>query len=364
MEGINSVTIIMPDDFHHHLRDNGEMTDVSPLKDVLFHIQRSFARILVMPNIKPPIRTLDDAISYKSRILHHVHNQHDATTSSKPPVEFLMTLYLTDVTSPEEIVRAKESNIVFACKLYPAGATTNSEFGVSSLENLYPALEKMSEVGLPLCIHGEIVDSSVDIFDKEKIFIDRVLKPLITRFPSLKIVMEHITTADAVDFVSSCDVNVCATITAHHLLYNRNDIFKGGICPHMYCLPILKREHHRLALLKAATSGNPKFFIGTDSAPHSIDMKESSCGCAGIFTAHAAIELYAEAFDSVNALDKLEGFLSIHGACFYGLPINHDMKKIKLVRMPWRVPESYPFGSSVVIPLRASQEIQWSIVSE
>lgn len=272
----------------------------------------------------------------------------------------LMTLYITDHTSSEEIIRAKESNIVYACKLYPAGATTNSEFGVTKIENIKDVLHTMSEVGLPLLVHGEVTDINVDVFDREKEFIESILKPLIIEFPTLKIVMEHITTAEAVQFVAECGENVAATITAHHLLYNRNDIFKGGISPHMYCLPILKREKHRQALLLAATSGNRKFFLGTDSAPHAIHTKESTCGCAGIFTGHAPLELYAEAFDSAGALDKLEGFASIFGAEFYGLPVT--TKKMRLIRESWLCPESYTFGSSEVKPLRANQMIRWKKV--
>ena len=271
-----------------------------------------------------------------------------------------MTLYLTDITSSEDIIRAKQSNIVYGCKLYPAGATTNSEFGVSKMENIKDVLHTMSEVGLPLLIHGEVTDANVDVFDKEKEFIETILKPLIIEFPTLKIVMEHITTAEAVRFVAECGDNVAATITAHHLLYNRNDIFKGGISPHMYCLPILKREKHRQALLLAATSGNRKFFLGTDSAPHAINTKESYCGCAGIFTGHAPLELYAEAFDSAGALDKLEGFASIFGAEFYGLPVTTT--KMRLIRESWLCPESYTFGSSEVKPLRAGQSLRWKKV--
>lgn len=274
--------------------------------------------------------------------------------------KILMTLYITDNTTKEDIIKAKESNIVYGCKLYPAGATTNSELGVTKIDNIKEVLQVMSDVNLPLLVHGEVTDINVDIFDKEKEFIETILKPLIIEFPSLKIVMEHITTAEAVQFVAECGDNVAATITAHHLLYNRNDIFKGGISPHMYCLPILKREKHRQALLLAATSGNRKFFLGTDSAPHAIHTKETTCGCAGIFTGHAPLELYAEAFDSAGALDKLEAFSSIFGAEFYGLPVS--TRKIRLIRESWLCPESFSFGSSVVKPLRAGERIQWKRV--
>lgn len=274
--------------------------------------------------------------------------------------KILMTLYITDNTTREDIIKAKESNIVYGCKLYPAGATTNSELGVTKIDNIKEVLQVMSDVNLPLLVHGEVTDINVDIFDKEKEFIETILKPLIIEFPSLKIVMEHITTAEAVQFVAECGDNVAATITAHHLLYNRNDIFKGGISPHMYCLPILKREKHRQALLLAATSGNRKFFLGTDSAPHAIHTKETTCGCAGIFTGHAPLELYAEAFDSAGALDKLEAFSSIFGAEFYGLPVS--TRKIRLIRESWLCPESFSFGSSVVKPLRAGERIQWKRV--
>jgi dihydroorotase len=340
--------IIVPDDFHHHFRDG----DV--LADVVGHAAKSFSRVLAMPNIKPPVRTLEEAQAYKQRILSHV--------SSGNSLELLMTLYLTDNTTPEDIIRSKESGIVFAAKLYPAGATTNSEFGVTDINKIGPVLQAMSDVGMPMLVHGEVVDSNVDIFDREQVFVDTILRPLITAFPKLKVVMEHITTDYAANFVGvECADNphIAATITAHHLLYNSNAIFKGGVCPHMYCLPILKREKHRVALVQAATSGSGKFFIGTDSAPHAVEAKESACGCAGIFTGHAPLELYTEAFESVGALDKLEGFTSIHGAQFYDIPVN--TKKIALVKESWVVPERYTFGSSVIRPLRAGEEIAWKV---
>jgi dihydroorotase len=271
-----------------------------------------------------------------------------------------MTLYLTDKTTPTDIKSAKASGFVFACKLYPAGATTNSEYGVTSMDIIKPVLECMAEENLPLLVHGEVTDPSVDVFDREAAYIETVLKPLIAAVPTLRIVMEHITTQEAAEFVASAPPTIFATITAHHLLYNRTDIFQGGINPHMYCLPILKREKHRQALIAAAVSGNPKFFIGTDSAPHALHTKETSCGCAGIFTGHATIELYAEAFESAGALDKLEGFTSIFGAQFYGLPLS--CKTISLKKEAWTVPESYSFGSSVVRPLRAGQTIAWKVI--
>jgi dihydroorotase len=340
------VDVTFPDDFHHHLRDG----DV--LGDVVSHAANSFARVVVMPNIKPPVRNLEEAIAYKDRILSHV--------PEGSSLQLLMTLYLTDSTTPEEIIRSKNSGIVFAAKLYPAGATTNSEFGVTDISKIALVLQTMSDVGMPLLVHGEVVDQSVDVFDREQVFVDTVLRPLIVEFPKLKVVMEHITTEYAAKFVGeehSGNPNVVATITAHHLLYNRNDIFKGGICPHMYCLPILKREKHRLALLQAATSDSGKFFIGTDSAPHAVEAKQSACGCAGIFTGHAALEFYAEAFESVGALDKLDAFVGLYGPRFYGLPVT--TKKVKLVKESWKVPESYTFGASVIRPLRGGQEVTW-----
>eukprot|EP01039_Chlorochromonas_danica_P008399 gene8399-9258_t len=342
----SSLEIIQPDDFHHHLRD-GEV-----LPHVLQHAERQFKRIIAMPNLKPPVRTLADALAYRERIL----------SNCQGAFEPLMTLYLTDNTSPEEVVAAHGSGVVYAVKYYPAGATTNSDLGVSHIDKVHAVLLTMEDIGLPLLIHGEVTEKEVDIFDREEVFIRTILQPLImTRYPRLKVVMEHITTKQAVEFIRDAPANIVATITAHHLLYNRNDIFRGGVCPHMYCLPILKREEHRQALLTAATSGSPKFFLGTDSAPHSVENKESACGCAGIFTAHAAIELYAEAFESVDALDKLEGFASIYGQQFYGLPLNQ--KKVRLVKESWNVPETLPFGSSTLKPLRAGQAVTWKIES-
>ena len=342
---MKEIEIIIPDDFHHHFRDG------KSLKDVVKHVSNRFGRAIAMPNTKPPIRTTDDAIAYKNRI--YTGLPEDTT------FKVLMTIYLTDHTTPEELIRAKKSGVVYACKLYPAGATTNSEFGVTDVSNINNCLKTMSEIGLPLLVHGEVTDKDIDIFDREKVFIERILRPIIKKFPDLKIVMEHITTKNAVDFVKSCGPNVAATITAHHLLYNRNELFKGGICPHYYCLPILKRELHRKALLEAATSGSSKFFLGTDSAPHTVSSKESACGCAGIFTAHAGIELYTEAFDNVGKLDMLEGFASKFGSDFYGIPRN--TRKIRLINTSWIVPKLYDFGEGQVRPLRAGEEIKWKV---
>ena len=342
----SNIEIIAPDDFHHHFRDG------KCLKNVVYHASKRFNRAIAMPNTKPPIRTTDDAISYKKRIYKWLPDDTD--------FKVLMTIYLTDHTTPEELRKAKKSGVVYACKLYPAGATTNSELGVTNISNIESCLKTMSEINLPLLVHGEVTDKDIDIFDREKVFIERILRPIIKKFPSLKIVMEHITTKNAVDFVKSCGPNVAATITAHHLLYNRNELFKGGICPHYYCLPILKRELHRKALLEAATSGSSKFFLGTDSAPHTVSSKESACGCAGIFTAHAGIELYAEAFDNVGKLNTLEGFASKFGSDFYGIPRN--TRKIKLIKKDWLVPELYDFGEDKVRPLRAGEAIKWTIV--
>jgi dihydroorotase len=347
------IELPVPDDFHHHLRDSEEMNSILPL------VVAQFGRAVVMPNLQPPIRTVEDAAAYRSRIL----NALPAGSTFEP----LMTIYLTDSTTAEQIVEAKASDIVVGAKLYPAGATTNSEFGVTSFELLDPALRKMEEVGLPLLVHGEVTDSDVDVFDRERVFIERVLKPIVAKYPRLRVVMEHITSKEAVDFIlSCCDANgqprpnIGATITAHHLLYSRNALFLGGIRPHMYCLPILKRESHRQALLRAATSGDPRFFLGTDSAPHSVTTKQSDCGCAGIFTGHAALELYAEAFDSVGKIDALPAFASVFGQRFYGLPTSPVT--IRLVREDWTVPESYPFGNSQVRPLRAGEVIRWKKV--
>jgi dihydroorotase len=339
------LTIAMPDDWHLHLRDGEAM------KAVIGDTARRFGRAIVMPNLKPPVTTVGAAREYRDRIL--------AALPKAGEFEPLMTLYLTDNTSPEEIRKAATSGLVKAVKYYPAGATTNSDAGVTDIGKCSRALRAMADAGLPLLVHGETTDPQVDVFDREKIFIERTLVPLVQRFADLKFVMEHITTEDAVNFVRSAPGNVAATITAHHLLHNRNDIFRGGIRPHLYCLPILKREEHRRALLSAATSGSAKFFLGTDSAPHARHTKEVACGCAGIYTAHAGIELYAEAFDAVGHIDRLEGFASHHGADFYGMARNK--KRITLLKSPWIVQEVLPFGSDVLVPLRAGEMMQWRL---
>lgn len=339
------LTIAMPDDWHLHLRDGDAM------KAVVGDTARRFARAIVMPNLKPPVTTVGAAREYRERIF--------AVLPKASEFEPLMTLYLTDNTSPEEIRKAAASGFVKAVKYYPAGATTNSDAGVTDIGKCAGALQAMADAGMPLLVHGETTDPRVDVFDREKIFIERTLVPLVGRFPALKVVMEHITTEDAVNFVRGAPGNVAATITAHHLLYNRSDIFRGGIRPHLYCLPILKREKHRLALLDAATSGNAKFFLGTDSAPHARHTKEMACGCAGIYTAHAGIELYAEAFDMVGHVDRLEAFASHNGADFYAMARN--TKRINLLRSPWTVEETLPFGSDVLVPLRGGETVQWRL---
>jgi len=339
------LTITRPDDWHLHLRDG------AALKAVLPDTARQFARAIVMPNLRPPVTTTELAAAYRQRILEAL----PAGLQFEP----LMTLYLTDNTTAEEIAKAKASGIIHGVKLYPAGATTNSDSGVTSLEQCTEALAAMEKLGMPLLVHAEVTDSDVDVFDRERVFIERNMIPLLKKYPALKIVFEHITTKDAAEFVTDAPSNVAATITAHHLLMNRNDMFKGGIQPHHYCLPILKREEHRLALMKAATSGNPKFFLGTDSAPHAKHTKEAACGCAGMYTAHTAIELYAEAFEAANALDKLESFASFYGADFYGLPRN--TAQITLAKETWTVPASLPFYQDVIVPLRAGQTVQWKL---
>lgn len=313
---------------------------------------RQFGRAIVMPNLKPPVTTVADAEAYRARIL--------AALPAGMTFEPLMTLYLTDRTTPDEIVRAKASGIVHGVKLYPLGATTNSDSGVSSLEHCLPVLEKMAEVGLPFLLHGEVTDPDIDIFDREAVFIERTLAPLIARLPELRVVLEHITTAQAAEFVASASANVAATLTAHHLLMNRNAMLVGGIRPHHYCLPVLKRETHRQALLKAATSGSAKFFLGTDSAPHARHTKEAACGCAGMYTAHAALELYAEAFDSVGALDKLEAFASFNGPDFYRLPRNSGT--VTLRRESWTVPATLAYlDDAPLVPLRAGETLAWKL---
>ena len=342
----HSLTITRPDDWHLHLRDGGA------LKAVLPDTARQFARAIVMPNLRPPVTTTALAIEYRERIL----NALPAGANFEP----LMTLYLTDNTTAEEIERAKASGIVHGVKLYPAGATTNSDSGVTNLGHCVKALEAMERVGMPLLTHAEVTDSDVDVFDRERVFIERNMIPLLQKFQGLRVVFEHITTRDAADFVAQASNNVAATVTAHHLLMNRNDMFKGGIQPHHYCLPILKREEHRVALVKAATSGSPRFFLGTDSAPHARHTKEAACGCAGMYTAHTAMELYAEAFELAGALDKLEGFASFHGADFYGLPRNTE--QITLVKESWKVPDNLPYEGDVLVPLRAGQSLNWKML--
>ena len=339
------ISLTQPDDWHLHLRDG------TALASVIGHSAERFARAIVMPNLKPPVSTTHLAKEYRDRILQAL--------PKSVQFEPLMTLYMTDNLSPDEVRRAKDSGFVKAIKLYPAGATTNSDSGVTDLKKCFPAIEAMQSEGLPLLVHGEVTTSEVDIFDREKIFIERHLEPLTRDFPELRLVFEHVTTREAVDFVIAASNCVAATITAHHLLYNRNAMLAGGIRPHYYCLPVLKRETHRQALIKAATSGSAKFFLGTDSAPHAQQSKECGCGCAGCYTAHAAIELYAEAFEQAGALDKLEGFASFYGADFYGLPRNQH--RITLEKHNWVVPDAYPFGDDRLVPLRAGEEMHWCL---
>lgn len=345
-QALSEISIIRPDDWHLHVRDGEGMRAVVPFT------ARQCGRAIIMPNLTPPVTTTEQARSYRERIL----------AATPPDTDFtpLMTLYLTDNTPADEIQKAVDSGIISAVKLYPAGATTNSDAGVTDIKLCYKTLETMQKLGLPLLVHGEVTHHEIDIFDREMHFIDQRLIPMIKDFPELKVVFEHITTSDAVDFVCENSSYVGATITAHHLLMNRNDMLVGGIKPHHYCLPVLKRDTHQQALIKAATSGNNKFFMGTDSAPHAKNNKETTCGCAGMFTAFAAIELYAEAFDDANALDKLEQFTSLNGPLFYGLPPNND--KITLKREKWTVPDSYQFGDDVVVPLRAGQDINWKLI--
>jgi dihydroorotase len=329
-----------------HLRDGSVLADVLP------HTAAQFARAIVMPNLKPPITTTVMASAYRDRIL--------AALPKGMTFEPLMVLYLTDNTQPDEIRKAVESGFVHGVKLYPAGATTNSDAGVTNLQRCMPALEMMQELGLPLLIHGEVTDAEIDVFDREAVFIDRILQPLRKQLPDLKIVFEHITTQEAVHYVRDAEGPIAATITAHHLLYNRNAIFKGGVRPHYYCLPILKREIHRRALMQAASSGNPRFFLGTDSAPHPKGLKEHSCGCAGCYTALHAMELYTQAFEEANALDKLEGFASFYGADFYKLPRNKD--HITLQKQDWIVPEELVLQNATIVPLDAGPTLAWKLV--
>ena len=342
---MDRITLIRPDDWHLHLRDGPLMASV------LADSAQRFARAIVMPNLRSPVRTTQEALAYRGRIL--------SALPEDAEFEPLMTLYLTDDTPPEEIALAKRSGHVHGVKLYPAGATTHADSGVTRISRCFNTLEKMEEQGLPLLVHGEVTDPEVDVFDREAVFIEEVLGPLLERFAGLRVVLEHITTREAVQFVEVTGANVAATITAHHLLLNRNALFQGGIRPHHFCLPLLKREEHRAALIEAATSGNPKFFLGTDSAPHARDTKEAACGCAGVYTAHAALELYAVAFEEAGALDKLEGFASRFGPQFYKLPVNSG--SVTLERSEWAMPASLPFGSGELVPLRAGETIPWKI---
>lgn len=341
---IESLTLTRPDDWHIHFRDGAAMQSVLP------DTARVFGRAIVMPNLKPPVISVADAAAYRERLL---------AVAGAHTFEPLMTLFLTDNTRPEEIRLARASGFVHAVKYYPAGATTNSDSGVTELNRAYGAIAAMEEVGMPLLLHGEVVDPDVDVFDREAVFIERHLIPLLRDFPRLKVVLEHITTRQAAEFIAAAPSNVAATVTVHHLLYNRNAMFRGGIRPHLYCLPVLKREQHRQALIAAATSGNPKFFLGTDSAPHPVGAKESACGCAGIYSAHAAIELYAEAFGDAGALDKLEAFASFFGAEFYGLPRHTDT--ITLRRESWKAPARLQLGAETLVPLRAGEAIRWRV---
>jgi dihydroorotase len=350
MSSATTLSLIQPDDWHLHLRDG------AALKSVLPHSVHQFARAIVMPNLKPPVTTTALALAYRQRIM--------AAVPANRQFEPLMTLYLTDNTSADEILRAKESGFVHGVKLYPAGATTNSDAGVSDIRKCYSALEAMQRLNLPLLMHGEVTDNAIDLFDREAVFIDTVLIPLRRDFPALKIVFEHITTRQAAQYVASGAEGIAATITAHHLLYNRNAIFKGGIRPHYYCLPVLKREEHRQALVSAATSGSPRFFLGTDSAPHETQTKEHACGCAGCYTALHAMELYATAFEAAGALDKLEGFASFYGADFYYLPRN--TAQIKLEKKSWTIPQHLPYatenGLGQITPLAAGETLAWQFV--
>jgi len=339
------LTLARPDDWHLHVRDG------AALRDVLAHTARQFARAIIMPNLQPPVTTTAQALAYRDRIL--------AALPAGSDFQPLMTLYLTDRTSAVDIREAVGSGLVHAVKLYPAGATTHSDAGVTDIRNTYPALEAMVEHGMPLLVHAEVTDPEVDVFDRERVFINRVLEPLTVRYPGLKVVLEHVTTREGIYFVESAPDTVAATITAHHLLLNRNAMFRGGLQPHAYCLPVLKRETHREALLEAATGGNRKFFLGTDSAPHARERKETSCGCAGIYTAHAALELYVQAFEDAGALQRLEGFASHFGPDFYSLPRNTTT--ITLEKTDWQVPASYALGDSTLVPMHAGQTLHWRL---
>ncbi len=343
----NEIRLIRPDDWHLHLRDG------DALAAVVGASAAQFGRAIIMPNLKPPVTNVEQARAYRDRILAALPPGADFTP--------LMTLYLTDNTTPEQIRAAKASGIVHGVKLYPAGATTNSDAGVTDVRHAYPALEAMQREGLPLLVHGEVTDQAIDLFDREQVFIDQVMIPLRRDFPGLRVVFEHITTAQAAQYVRDAEPGIAATITAHHLLYNRNAIFIGGIRPHWYCLPVLKRETHRLALLEAATGGNPRFFLGTDSAPHAQRLKEHAVGCAGCYTAPHALELYAAAFEMAGALERLEGFASRHGPAFYGLPVNSAT--VTLRRDPWTIPQSLPFPGDAIVPLAAGETLQWRLAA-
>ncbi|ELA08038.1 dihydroorotase [Moraxella macacae 0408225] len=349
-ESINTLTMNAPDDWHIHLRDFDALATTVP------HVSANFRRAICMPNLVPPIKTTAQAIAYRERIVAHIPSD-----SISQQFEPLMVLYLTENLTAQDIEEAVNSGIVKAVKLYPAGATTNSDDGVTNINHCTDVFAKMESLGLPLLLHGEVTHEHVDIFDREKRFIDEVLTQLIFKFPKLKIVFEHITTSDAVDFVLSQSKNICATITPQHLLFNRNHLLVGGLKPHFYCLPVLKRQSHQQVLLDVATSGNPKFFAGTDSAPHATHAKENACGCAGCYSAPLALSLYAQAFDKVDKLDKLEAFMSINGAKFYGLPVNSD--KVTLVRDTWQVPDFYEYlGDKTLTPLMAGQKLDWKVL--
>ncbi len=341
----NKITLTRPDDWHLHLRDGKVLADIVP------HTAARFGRAIVMPNLKPPVTTTEQALDYRKRIL--------AAVPAGLPFQPLMTLYLTDNTSVDEIARARASAVIQAVKYYPAGATTNSDSGVTDVRRVYPVLEAMAEQGMPLLVHGEVTDPAVDVFDREAVFIERVLLPLLADIPTLKIVFEHITTREAVELVRRTPERLGATITPQHLMMNRNAIFQGGINPHHYCLPVLKREVHRQALVEAATSGDSRFFLGTDSAPHARAAKESACGCAGIYSAHAALEFYAQVFDEAGALDRLEAFASFHGPDFYGLPRNKET--ITLEAVSWTLPDSLRFGDQELVPLGAGERLSWRL---
>jgi dihydroorotase len=346
---METLTLTKPDDMHLHLREGDVM------RDVLADSARQFARAIIMPNLKLPVVSIEQALDYRRSIIENLPEDIQASSEFEP----LMVLYLTEKMTVDEIIKASQSAFVHAVKYYPAGATTNSDSGVIDIKNVYPVLEAMAEQNLPLLVHGEVTDADVDIFDREVIFIEKILSPLLDYIPELRVVFEHITTKDAVDFVYESSTRLAATITPQHLLLNRNALFLGGIRPHNYCLPVLKAETHRRAVVDAAISGNPRFFLGTDSAPHAKQLKESACGCAGIYSARNAIELYTEVFEKAACLDRLEGFASHHGADFYGLPRNKST--ITLEKKPWQIPESLPFGGSEIIPFRSGEYCQWKI---